>query len=64
MAKSGIKTVLLQNFVKKFVPVVLLRCIRISHYHDVSYNGSNSTLLHPLPRSILCFNTIVLQQKR
>ena len=50
MTKNGVKTVLFQNFAKKFVPVVLLRCIRISHYHVVLCKGSNSALLHPLPQ--------------
>ena len=45
--KKDVKTVFFQNFVKKFVLMVLLRCIRISHYHVVLSN--TSTLLCPLP---------------
>ena len=45
MTQNGVKTVLFQNFVKKFLPVVLLRCIRIFHYLVVLCNGSTSTLL-------------------
>ena len=49
MTKKDVKTAFFQNFVKKFVPVLLLRCIRISNYHVVLCNGSISTLLCPLP---------------
>ena len=49
MTKKDVKSVLFQNFVNKFVPVVLLRCTRISHYHVVLCNGSTSILLGPLP---------------
>ena len=49
MTKKDVKSVLFQNFVNKFVPVVFLRCTRISHYHVVLCNGSTSILLGPLP---------------
>ena len=51
--QKGAKSFLFQKFVKRFMPMLLLRCSCFLYCRVILCNGSTSTLLRPLPHRLM-----------